>query len=139
VSVEPCLSRCRTSLQHVTSQGTGGRTHHRSRSSSENKTTEVGSALVAQSASRINESADAIGLEAGADKGGTPGGSGTAGLLGADELLLGVGGLGALVGLSEDGGQYGELDALIEGEADGDGRGLDRGKICACSCLVSSL
>lgn len=107
----------------------GGQTYTRSSSSSKDQTTQVRSALVAQGACGINESSNTITLEGRADERGAPGNGGTAGLLGLDELLLGVGRLSALVGLAEDGTQDGQLNAVVEESAEGDGRGLDGGEV----------
>lgn len=41
------------------------------------------------------------------------------------ELLLGVGGLGAVVGVAEDGAEDGEGGGVVEDRAQGDGGGLD--------------
>lgn len=89
-------------------------TYTRSSGSGKDETTEVGSALVAQGAGGVDEGANTITLEGRADKGGAPGDGGRGRLLGLDELLLGVGELGALVGLAEDGAQDRELDAVVE-------------------------
>lgn len=104
-------------------------TYTGSRGSEEDETTEVSSALVAQSTSSVNQSTNTVALQGGTDERGTPGERSTAGLLGADELLLGVGKLSALVCLAEDGSEDSELDAVVEGRAEGDGRGLDRGEV----------
>lgn len=73
------------------------------RGGEENEATEVGSTLVAKGGSSVEESTDTVGLEAGADKGSAPGDGRRSSLLGTEELLLGVGSLGALVGLAEEG------------------------------------
>jgi hypothetical protein len=104
-------------------------TYTGSSGSGKDETTEVGSALVAQSTSGVDKGADTIALESRADKGGAPGDGGRGRLLGLDELLLGVGELGALVGLAEDGAQDRELDAVVEEGAQRDGRGLDGGEV----------
>lgn len=91
---------------------------------------EVGGALVAQGAGGVDEGADAVALQGGADERGAPGDGGRRSLFRLDELLLGVGGLGALVRLAEDGGEHGDLDAVVEEGAEGDGRGLDGGEVC---------
>lgn len=104
-------------------------TYGRSRGSSEDETTEVGSALVAQGASGVNEGGDTVALETRAQEGGAPSDGGIGGLLGLDELLLGVGQLVAVVGLAENGGQDGELNALVEGQAEGNSRGLNGRKV----------
>ncbi|KAK6864361.1 hypothetical protein PG995_000889 [Apiospora arundinis] len=69
-----------------------------------NQSTEVGSALIAESASGVDESTNTVGLEGGADQRGAPGDGGRGSLLGLDELLGGVGDLGAAVGLAEERG-----------------------------------
>lgn len=109
----------------------GGRseTYTGSSSGSEDETAEVGSALVAQGASGVDESSDTVGLETSADERSAPGNGSAAGLLGLEELLLGVGGLGALEGLAEEGGEDGELDAVVEDQAEGDGRRLNGGEV----------
>lgn len=45
-------------------------------------------------------------------------------------LLLGVGLLGAAVGITEDGAENCQGDGVVEGGAEGDGRRLDGGKVC---------
>ena len=86
------------------------KTHGRSTRGGENEATEVGSTLVAQRAGGIDEGTHSVGLEGGAHEGGTPGDGGRGGLLGVDEFLLGVGLLGSLVGLAEEGAQdYGSM------------------------------
>lgn len=105
------------SLPLMHSVGRTKRTYTGSSSSEEDQTTQVGSALVAQGTSGIDEGADAVTLQRGADERGAPGEGGAAGLLGAGELLLGVGGLGALVGGAEQRGEDGELNTVVEGGA----------------------
>jgi len=95
-----------------------------SRGSEEDETAEISSALVAQGTGGVDQSTDTIRLEGGADERRTPGESSTGSLLGSDELLLGVGDLGALVGLAEDGGEDRKLDAVVEGSAEGNSRRL---------------
>lgn len=85
---------------------------------------------MAQGAGGVEQGAHAVALQGGADKRGAPGDGGAAGLAGVDELLLGVGGLCAVIGLAEDGGEDDEVDAVVEGSAEGDGRGLDSGEVC---------
>lgn len=106
-----------------------GETYGRSVAGHENQSTEVGGALVAQRACGIDEGAHAIGLQTRPEERGAPGDGGAGGLLGAEELLLGVGLLGALVRLTEERREDGELGGVVEGEAEGDGRGLDGGEI----------
>lgn len=95
----------------------------------EDEAAEVGSALVAQGAGGVDQGADTVGLQGRADEGGAPGDGGGRGLLGLDKLLLGVGGLGAVVGLAEEGREDGELNAVVEEGAEGNSRGLDGGKV----------
>lgn len=102
-------------------------------SGSEDETTEVGSALVAQGAGGVDEGSNTVGLETSSDKGSAPGDGSTSSLLGLEELLLGVGSLGALVGLAEEGSHDGELNTMVEDGAEGDGGGLDGGKVCGAS------
>lgn len=109
------------------------------RGGGEDEAAEVGGALVAQGGRGVDEGPDAVALEGGADEGGAPGGDGGGGLAGLDELLLGVGELCALVGLAEDGAQDGQLDAVVEDEAEGDGRGLDGGEVCTGFNVRTSL
>lgn len=99
----------------------GRSTYTRSSSSKENQASQIRSTLVAQRAGGIDQGRDAVALQGGADDRGAPGHGGAAGLLGADELLLGVGELGALVGGAQDGGEHDQLDAVVEGGAEGDG------------------
>lgn len=79
-----------------------GKTHNRSRGCHEDQTAQIGSALVTQSTGSVDESADTIGLQGRADERGAPSDSSGRGLLGMDEFLLGVGGLGTLVGLTKE-------------------------------------
>lgn len=108
----------------------GARTYRRSRASHEDQTAHVGSALVAEGASGIEQSTDAVRLDTGADEGGTPGGSGGSSLLALEELLLGVGGLGLAVGVAEDGAEDGKRDGVVVDRAEGDGGRLDRWEVC---------
>jgi hypothetical protein len=75
---------------------------------------EIGSTLVAQRPRGIDQGANAITLEGRANKRGAPGNGSATGLLGLDKLFLGVGLLGALVGLAKDGAKNSELDAVVE-------------------------
>ena len=107
-----------------------GKTYRRSRGGGKDQSTQVRSALVAEGAGGVEQSTDAVALQGRADERGAPGDGGAAGLAGADELLLGVGGLCAVVRLAEDGGEDDEVDAVVEEGAEGDGRGLNRGEVC---------
>jgi hypothetical protein len=115
----------------------GRMTYTRSSSGSKNQTTEVSGTLVAQGSGSIDESTDTVALQGRADKGGAPGGDGVGGLLGLDELLLGVGELGTVIGRAEEGAQDGELDAVVEEGAQRDGGGLNGGEVCRAFCEPS--
>jgi hypothetical protein len=71
----------------------------------EDEATEVGSAFVGQRAGRVDQGADAVGLQRRTNERGAPGDGGRGRLLGLDELLLGVCDLGALVSLAEERGE----------------------------------
>ena len=60
------------------------------------------------------KSSDTISLEGGPSQRRAPSGSGTGGLTRLEEFLLGVGGLGFLVGVAEDGGQDCQAGAVGE-------------------------
>ena len=100
-------------------------TYGRSGRGSEDQTTEVGSALVGEGTGGVEQSTNTVGLEGRAGKGSTPGSGGRSSLLGLEELLLGVGGLGLTVGVTEDGAEDGEGGEVVEGSADSDGRRLN--------------
>jgi hypothetical protein len=100
-------------------------TYRRSSRGEEDQRAEVSSALVGEGTSGIDESTDTVGLDGGADERATPRGSGGGSLLGVEVLLLGVGGLRAAVGVAEDGAKHGQGDGVVEGGAQGNGRGLD--------------
>ena len=99
-------------------------TYAGNRAGHEDQTAEIGSTGIGQGASGVHQSANAIGLDGGPDDGRTPGGGGAGGLLGLEELFLGVGGLGAVVGVAEDRSEDGKGGGVVEDGADGDGRGL---------------
>ena len=114
-------------------------THARRARGGKDEAAQVGSALVAESAGGVDESSNTIRLQGRADEGGAPGNGSTRGLARLDELLLGVGNLGALVCLAEDGAQHGQLDRVVEDGAKGDGRGLDRGEVWEKRRIVSMM
>lgn len=93
--------------------------------SKEDEGTKVGGALVGEGAGGVDESAYTIGLDTRADNGASPRGGGGGSLLGVEVLLLGVCLLCAAVGIAKDGAKNGEGDGVVEGSAEGDGRGLD--------------
>lgn len=97
----------------------------RSRAGEEDQAAEVGGALVGESTSGVDESTDTVRLDGRADEGSAPGGSGRGGLLGLEELLLGVGGLGLAVGVAEDGAEDGKGDGVVVDGAEGDRGGLN--------------
>ena len=105
-------------------------TYGRSIAGRKDETTEVSSALIAEGAGGVDESADAVRLQRGAEERGTPRYGGAGRLLGPEELLLSVGRLGALVGLSEERREDGEFGAVVEESTEGDSRGLDGGEVC---------
>jgi len=100
-----------------------------SRGSEEDQATKIGSTLVAKRASCVDQGTDTVGLDGRANERGTPCGCGGGGLLGLEELLLGVGGLSLAVGLAENWAEDREGDGVgVEG-AERDGRWLDWGKV----------
>ena len=80
---------------------------------------------MAQDTSGHKQSTDAIGLKGTASEGGSPGSGSAGSLLRLGKLLFGVGGLGAVVGVAEDGSEDGEGDEVGVGSAEGNGRRLD--------------
>jgi hypothetical protein len=101
------------------------RTYGRSRAGEEDQAAEVGGALVGESASGVDEGTNTVGLDGGADEGSAPGSGGGGSLLGLEELLLGVGGLGLTVGVTKDGAKHGKGDGVVVDGAEGDRRGLN--------------
>ena len=93
-------------------------TYGRSSGSEEDQRAEVSSTLVGESAGSVDESTNTVRLNGRADDGATPrsGGGGS---------LLGVGLLCAAVGVTKNGAENGKGDSVVEGRAEGDGRGLD--------------
>jgi hypothetical protein len=102
-----------------------GKTYARSRASEENQGAHVRRTLVAQHTRGHKQSADTIGLQGATSKGRSPGCGSAGSLLRLGKLLLRVGGLGAVVGVAEDGSEDGKGDEVGVGGAEGDGRGLD--------------
>jgi hypothetical protein len=64
-------------------------------------------------------------LQSTSSNGSSPGGSSSGSLLGLEELLLGVGSLGAVVGITKDGSKDSEADNVVEDSAEGNSRWLD--------------
>ena len=93
--------------------------------SEEDQATEVGSTLVAESTSGIDQSTNTIGLETGTDERRAPRSGSSSGLAGLEELILGVSGLRTLIGVTEERGEDGGGGGLGEEDAEGNRRGLD--------------
>jgi len=91
----------------------------------EDQGAEVSSTLVGESSGSVDQSTDTVGLDTRAEDGATPRCGGGSGLLAVEVLLLGVGLLCAAVCVTEDGAEDSEGDGVVEGRAEGDGRGLD--------------
>lgn len=100
-------------------------TYRWSRRGSEDQSTEVCSALVGESASGLEQSSNTVGLEGRAGEGSSPGSASRGGLLGLEELLRRVGGLGLAVGFAEDRAEDGEGGDVVKDSAERDGRWLD--------------
>ena len=101
------------------------KTYRRSRAGKEDERSQVSSSLVGESASSVDQSTNTVCLKGRANEGGTPSSGGTGSLLGLEELLLGVGGLGLAVGLAEDWAKDGKGDDVVEHGTKGDSRWLD--------------
>lgn len=100
----------------------------------EDQGTEVGSTLVAESTGSVDESGGAVGLNTRSDERSTPAGGSGSSFTRLEELLAAVGGLGALVGVTEERGKHGEGGGLVEDNAEGDGRRLDGWEVCKWRC-----
>ena len=90
---------------------------------------QVGGTLVAQGTSGIDQGSDTVALDGRTDEGRAPGRGGRGSFLGLEELLLGVGGLGAVVGVTKERRKDSEGGSMVEDGAEGDGRRLDRWEI----------
>ncbi len=108
---------------------TGGRASH------EDQTSQVGSTSVAERAGGVHQSTDAISLQGAAGERGTPGGGGGGGLLGLEEFLLGVGGLGAVVGVAKDRSEDGERGGVVEDGAERNGGGFHWWEVCGAGAV----
>ena len=106
-----------------------GETYGGSGAGHEDQRSEVGGALVRQSSGGVDEGTDSVGLHGGSDDGCTPGGRRRGGLLGLDEFLGGVGALGTVVRVAENGAENGEGGGVVEERAEGDGRRLHGGEV----------
>ena len=96
----------------------------------EDKSTEIGGALVAQGTGGDHESTNTVGLSDATDDGGTICCGGAGGFLGLNKFLLGIRGLGTVVGVSKERAEDGERCGVGEDGTGGDGRGLHRWEIC---------
>lgn len=105
---------------HVSARRARVWTYAWSGASEEDQAAEVGSALVAEGASGIDQSSNTVRLDGATDQGRSPSGGSAGGLLGFEEFFLGVGGLGAVVGVTEDRAEDGERDGVIEDSAQSD-------------------
>jgi hypothetical protein len=76
-------------------------------------------------------------LESRSSEGGSPSSGGRGSLLGLHELLLGVGSLSTVVGVTEDWAEDGEGGSVVENGAEGDSRWLDWWEVCRREKLVS--
>ncbi len=111
---------------HYVSTGTSyeqasweGETYAWCRASHENQTPQVSRSLVAQGTGSVDQGSDTIGLDGTPDQRRAPSGGGTSSLLGLEEFLLGIGGLGAVIGVTEDRGEDGERGGVVEDCAKG--------------------
>jgi hypothetical protein len=102
----------------------------------EDQRAEVGSSLVGESASSVDQSTDTVCLDGRSDDRATPRGGSGRGLLAVKVLLFGVGLLRAAVGITEDGAENGERDGVVKGRAKGDGRRLDGGQVYVDNLLA---
>lgn len=81
------------------------RTYARARRCEEDQSTKISSTLVAECTSSVNQSSDTVCLDSGADESRAVAGSSSGGFSRLEELLLAIGGLGSVVGVTEDGGK----------------------------------
>lgn len=105
------------------------KTYTGSRAGEEDQCAQVRSALVAQSAGGVDQSSHTVSLDGASNQGTTPCGSSTGGLLGLDELLLRVGRLGTVVGVTENGGEDAEGGRVGEEGSHRNSGGLHGGKV----------
>ena len=89
------------------------------RASHEDQTAQISRSLVAQGTRSVDQRSDTIGLDGAPDQRRAPSGGGTGSLLRLEEFLLRVGGLGAVVGVTEDRGEDGERGGVVENCAKG--------------------
>ena len=115
-----------------------GDTYARSGASENNQTTQIRSTLVAQCAGGVDQSTNTVALDCTSDERRAVGSGCTSGLLGLEEFLLGVCGLGALVSVTKDGSEDCEGDSVIEHGAEGDCRWLYWRKVCGSDVSKAS-
>lgn len=105
------------------------KTHRRRRAGEEDKTTQVRGALVAEGASGVEKRADTVRLHGAAYQARAVAGRRRRGLLGLEELLLGVGCLRLPVRVAKDGTEDRQRDRVRVDGAEGDSRGLNRREV----------
>ena len=99
--------------------------------SSEDQGTQVCGALVRESTSRVDQGSNTVCLKSGPNERGAPARSSGGSLLGLKELLLAVGSLRAVVGVTEKWCKDSSGGSLVEDNAEGDGRRLDGWEVCS--------
>lgn len=102
----------------------------------EDQAAEVGGALVAEGSGGIDQSSDAIGLNGTADKGGSPGSGSAGGLLGLEELFLGVGGLSTVVRVTEDRAKDRKRDSVAVDSTKSNRTRLHRWQVCERDAML---
>ena len=100
-------------------------TYRWSGGSEEDQRAQIRGTLVAQRPGGIDQGANTVGLQSATNEGRAPHGGSTSGFLGLEEFLFAVGGLGTMVGVTEDRGKDSEGNGVSEDGAEGDGRRLD--------------
>ncbi len=119
-----------TKIAHVNEQENLGEPYAWCRASHEDQTPKICGPLVAQCPSGIDKSTDPVRLDSAPDEGRAPGSGGAGCFLGLQEFLFGVGGFGALVGVTKDWRENCEGGAVVEERTQGNGRGLDGWEVC---------
>lgn len=92
--------------------------------SKEDQTAQVGGTLVAEGTGCVDQSGNTVGLDSTADQRASPRGNSAGGLLGLQELLLGVCSLSTVVGVTEDGGKDAQGSGVGEDSSQRNGGGL---------------
>lgn len=106
-----------------------GRTYTWSGRGEEDQGPKVGSTLVAESTSGIDKCGNTVGLNTGSDERRAPAGGSGGGFTRLEELFAAVRGFGALVGVTEERSEHGQRGGLVEDDAKGDCRRLDRWEV----------